>query len=59
MSDRKPTQTLVATAPDGTQVRVRTAAGYTWAGLVLSKDDTWTLVSKGWSPSSVTHGLGL
>jgi hypothetical protein len=47
-----PTQTLVATAPDGTEVTYRTAAGYTCAALAPERGG-WCLIAKGWSWESV------
>jgi hypothetical protein len=51
MGDRH-TQTLVATAPDGTEVTYRTAAGYTCAALAPERGG-WCLIAKGWSAESV------
>jgi hypothetical protein len=49
----KPKATLVATAPDGTEVRFRTAAGYDWAGIVQRRSGEWVLLAKGWAYASV------
>lgn len=51
--DSKPKVTLVATAPDGTEVKIRTSAGYDWAGIAQRKDGTWVLLAKGWAYYSV------
>jgi hypothetical protein len=51
--------TLVATAPDGSEVRHRTAAGYTWAGIAQQADGAWVLLAKGWAYKSVKDRTGL
>ena len=51
--------TLVATAPDGSEVRFRTAAGYTWAGIAQQADGAWVLLAKGWAYKSVKGRTGL
>jgi hypothetical protein len=47
--DSKPKVTLVATAPDGTEIKIRTAAAYDWAGIAKHHDGTWGLLAKGWA----------
>src|SRR5256885_758278 len=51
MSERA--MTLVARMPDGTEAVVRTAAGYTWAGIARGQDGKWEMLAKGWSNASV------
>jgi hypothetical protein len=50
--------TLVAVAPDGTEVKIRTAADYTWAGIAKRTDGTWVLLAKGWSYKPVADRTG-
>jgi hypothetical protein len=45
-------QTLIARAPDGSVIKYRTGAGYTFAGLKQGGSG-WYLVTKGWSQDSV------
>lgn len=45
--------TLVATAPDGTEVTRKTSGKYDTAGLIQRRDGTWFIAAWGWSWDSV------
>lgn len=53
MSSTRTRKTLVATAPDGTEVTEQTAGGYTVAGLIQRTDGTWVIAAHGHSEKSV------
>ena len=52
MSSR-PVRTLVATAPDGTEVTQKTSGSYDTAGLIQARDGHWFIAAHGWSHESV------
>lgn len=46
-------RTLVATAPDGTEVTQQTSGSYDTAGLLQAADGRWFIAAHGWSRDSV------
>lgn len=46
-------RTLVATAPDGTEVTQETSGSYDTAGLLQAADGHWLIAARGWSRNSV------
>lgn len=46
-------RTLVATAPDGTEVTRETSGSYDTAGLLQAADGHWLIAAHGWSRNSV------
>jgi hypothetical protein len=52
MSSRA-SRTLVATAPDGTEVTQKTSGSYDTAGLLQAADGHWLIAAHGWSRQSV------